>query len=119
MEFKGNIEDLTERNKLYRKVIHTNEKQQLVLMSLLPLQEIGMEVHPHTSQFIRVEAGNGVAEINGHRYLLKDGDAVVIPPGSYHNITNTSKKEELKLYTIYSPPHHPPDTKQRVKHKVD
>jgi mannose-6-phosphate isomerase-like protein (cupin superfamily) len=119
MEFKGNIEDLTEKNQLYRKVIHTNVKQQLVLMSLLPLQEIGMEVHKHTSQFIRVEEGNGVAIINGHRYILKDGDAVVIPPGSYHNIVNTSRANEMKLYTVYSPPHHPVGTKQRVKPKED
>lgn len=114
-EFKGNIEKLTVSNKFYRKVIHTNDKQQLVLMSLLPLEEIGMEIHEDTSQFIRIEKGKGLAIINDHRYLLKDGDAVVIPQGSYHNIINTSKTEEMKIYTIYSPPHHSPNKRERTK----
>ena len=113
MEFKGNIENLTLKNLYYRKVIHTNPHQQLVLMSISPQQEIGMERHKTTSQFIRVEKGHGIAIVDGTRYLLKDGDAVVIPPDMYHNIINTSKTESLKLYTIYSPPEHPPFTVEK------
>lgn len=113
MEFKGNIEDLTLKNNFYRKVLHTNSHQQLVLMSIHPCQEIGEEIHPNTSQFIRVEDGQGIAYINGKRYRLRDGDAVVIPPKTPHNIINTSKTKELKLYTIYSPLEHPKDTKER------
>lgn len=113
--FKGNIEDLTVRNKFYRKVIHTNPRQQLVLMNIQPREEIGEEVHRHTSQFIRVEEGQGVAYIDGEKYLLKDGDALVIPPGAVHNIINTSKVNELKIYTIYSPPEHPFGKVQRHK----
>jgi mannose-6-phosphate isomerase-like protein (cupin superfamily) len=112
--FKGNIEKLTVKNKTYyRKVLHTNAQQQLVIMSLHPGQDIGMEVHPHTSQFIRVEAGSGAAIIGGQHFRLKDGDAVVIPPGTQHNIIAGAKG--LKLYTLYSPPEHHPDTRQREK----
>jgi len=117
--FKGNIEQLSKNNKFYRNVLYTNRKQQLVIMSLLPLEEIGMEKHRHTSQFIRVEKGKGMANINGHRYLLKDGDSVVIPPGTWHNIVNTSKTRSLKLYTIYSPPEHPKNTRQKLKPEND
>jgi len=119
MEFKGNIEEITLRNKMYRKVIHTTKHQQLVVMSLLPREEIGMEVHNDTSQFIRVEEGRGLAIINGNRYYLKDGDAVVIPHNAYHNIINTSETEFLKLYTVYSPPNHPVGTRQRTKPECD
>ena len=106
MAFKGNIELLTEHNKNYRKVLYTNKKQQLVLMSIPPKLDIGMERHKHTSQFIRVEEGHGKAIIGGKNYRIKEGDAVVIPPGSYHNIINTDKETHLKLYTIYCPPIH-------------
>lgn len=119
MEFKGNIEEITKKNKFYRKVICTTENQQLVAMSLLPLEEIGLEMHSDTSQFIKVEKGKGIAVINNNRYLLKDGDAVLVPSGLYHNIINTSKTECLKLYTIYSPPHHPFNTRQKIKPILD
>jgi mannose-6-phosphate isomerase-like protein (cupin superfamily) len=82
-------------------------------MSLKPGVEIGEEVHPHTSQFIRVESGHGSAMIDGKRYRLSEGDFLLIPPGSVHNVRNTSRRRELKLYTIYSPPHHPPNLKER------
>lgn len=115
MEFKGNLERLTKENTYYRKVIHTNAKQQLVLMCLLPGEKIGMERHPHTSQFIRIEKGKGVAIVNEHRYRLSDGDALVIPPNVYHNIINTSKTLPLQLYTLYSPPEHPKHLRQQHK----
>ena len=104
--FKGNLEKLTETNPYYRKVLYTNPKQQLVLMSLPPRSEIGMETHPKTSQFIRVESGKGKAIVGDTLYLLRSGDALIIPPNTKHNITNTSSTETLQLYTIYSPPEH-------------
>jgi len=111
---KGNVERLTEKNKLYRSVISTDSKQQLVLMNLAPGVEIGEEVHPHTSQFIRVEKGRGRAVVDGKRYRLSTGDFLLIPPGAVHNVINSSGRS-LKLYTIYSPPHHPIGLKERER----
>jgi mannose-6-phosphate isomerase-like protein (cupin superfamily) len=104
--FKGNIEKLTESNPYFRKVLYTNSRQQLVLMSISPRSEIGMETHPKTSQFIRIESGKGKAIVGDTLYLLRSGDAIVIPPNTKHNITNTSATDTLQLYTIYSPPEH-------------
>ena len=105
--FAQNIEKITIKNKNYRAVIYTLPNFQLVLMSLKPGDEIGMEIHPNTTQFVRVEKGKGIAIINDITYILSDGAAVVVPPGSRHNIVNTSVDEDLKLYTIYTPPEHP------------
>jgi len=104
--FKSNIEQDTLKNKNFRKVIYTGKNSQLVLMSLPPKQDIGMEVHPENDQFLRFEGGTGRCEIDGNTHAVKDGDAVVIPAGAMHNVTNTSATTELKIYTIYSPPHH-------------
>lgn len=114
MNFKGDIEHLTLKNTYYRKVINTTPTMQLVLMSIKPGQEIGREKHAETSQFIRIEGGKGVAYVGRKKYLLKDGDAIVIPPGKTHNIINTGN-EDLKLYSIYAPPEHPKGRKQRNK----
>jgi len=84
-------------------------------MSLNPKEEIGEEIHPYTSQFIRVEKGEGVAIIEGKLFKLTDGVAVIVPLNSKHNIINTSAKEPLKLYTIYSPPNHPYDRIEKYK----
>ena len=105
LPFRGNIERLTVENNQYRKILHTTQTMQLVVMSILPGREIGGEIHPRTSQFIRVDKGKAAATIGNNKYRLKDGDAVVIPPGFWHNIRNTGT-EPLKLYTIYSPPEH-------------
>lgn len=113
--FKSNLEKDTLKNSYYRKVIHTNSTMQLVLMSLSPKQDIGTEIHKKTSQFIRVESGHGKAVLDGKTFLLKDGHALVIDPGTKHNIINTSKTEDLKLYTIYSPPEHDEETIQKYK----
>ena len=75
-------------------------------MSLKPLEEIGAEIHESVDQFFRIEKGDGKVVINEIDYLVSDGDAVIIPMGSKHNILNTSDKNDLKIYTIYSPPHH-------------
>lgn len=104
--FKSAIETEAVENTCFRKVLYTSEYMQLVLMSLLPNEEIGLEVHNANDQFFRVEKGRGECVIDGNRYELADGDAVVVPSGAKHNIINTSGTETLNLYTIYSPPHH-------------
>lgn len=101
-------------NKYYRKVIFTTKQQQLVLMNLLPKEEIGMEKHNHTTQFIRVEKGSGIAIVGKKRFRLQDGSAVVIPAGKNHNIL--AGKKGLKLYTIYSPPEYSRDLKEWDKY---
>ncbi|MGW8185338.1 MAG: cupin domain-containing protein [Candidatus Moraniibacteriota bacterium] len=101
-----NIEKETLENENFRKVLYTGKNSQLVLMSLKPKEEIGMEVHEENDQFFRFEKGEGKCIIDGNEYELKDGVAIVIPAGAQHNIINTSESEELKLYTIYSPAHH-------------
>lgn len=104
--FCKNIEELTLENTNFRKVLYTGKHSQLVLMSLAPGEDIGMEVHPDNDQFFRFEKGQGKAIIDGNEYELSDGTAVVIPAGAQHNIINTSDTEKLRMYTIYSPAHH-------------
>ena len=108
--FYNNIEELTIKNNNYRNVLYTRPNgMQFVLMSLKPGVEIGMEIHQDHDQFIRIEKGNGKAVIkeNGKdiEYKLSDGFAILIPSGTYHNIINTGL-EDLKLYSIYTPPEH-------------
>ncbi len=104
--YKDNIEKLTIENNNFRKVLYTGKHSQLVLMSLKPGEEIGMEVHPDNDQFFRFEKGQGQVIIDSNKYEVTDGDAVVVPAGAQHNVVNVSYSEELKLYTIYSPAHH-------------
>lgn len=100
------IEKLTVENTNFRQVLYTGKHSQLVLMSLAPSEEIGMEVHPNNDQFFRFEKGTGKVVIDGNEYDVTDGFAVVVPAGAQHNVVNTSTSDELKLYTIYSPAHH-------------
>ena len=102
--FKQNIEELTLANGSFRKVLYTGAHSQLVLMSLLPNEEIGMEIHTENDQFFRFEGGTGKVIINDGEFDVKDGDAVVVPSGSNHNVI--AGGQGLKLYTIYSPAHH-------------
>lgn len=111
---KTNIERDTIKNKYYRKVISTTPTMQVVLMTLPPNIEIGKERHPYTSQFIKIEKGKGIAYIKNKRYILKDGDSLVIPPNTSHNIINNSTRP-LHLYSIYSPPEHPRDRIEKYK----
>jgi mannose-6-phosphate isomerase-like protein (cupin superfamily) len=113
--FVENIEKQTLENENFRKVIATNGYSQLVLMSLLPMEDIGMETHPAVDQFFRVEKGMGKAVLNGTEYEFSDGFAIVIPAGTEHNIINTSETDKLKLYTIYSPANHPDGTIHATK----
>jgi len=104
--FNTNIERDVLDNKNFRKVLYTGKHSQLVLMSLQPREEIGMETHPDNDQFFRFEKGQGKCIIDGNEYAISDGWVIVVPAGAEHNIINTSPSQDLKLYTIYSPPHH-------------
>ncbi len=104
--FNSNIEQDTLENSNFRKVIYTSKHTQLVLMSLLPGEEIGLETHAENDQFLRFEGGNGKVFIDGNEYEVEDGDAVIVPSGAKHNVVNVSDSEQLKIYTLYSPPHH-------------
>ncbi len=101
-----NIEKDALENGNFRKVLYTGKHSQLVLMSLKPRQEIGMEVHKDNDQFFRFEKGQGKCIIDGNEYELSDGVVIVVPAGAEHNIINASDTDDLKLYTIYSPAHH-------------
>ena len=113
--FHTNIEADTLSNTNFRKVLFTGAHCQLVLMNLLPNEEIGMEVHPNVDQFFRFESGEGKAVLNGEEILFTANDVVIIPAGTNHNIINTSTTEPLKLYTIYSPANHPAGTIHATK----
>jgi mannose-6-phosphate isomerase-like protein (cupin superfamily) len=104
--FVSNIEKDTLENGNFRKVLYSGKHSQLVLMSLAPKEEIGMEVHPDNDQFFRFEQGMGKCVIDGNESDVTDGSAVVVPAGAQHNIINVSETDDLKLYTIYSPAHH-------------
>ena len=104
--YRGNIEKDTIENTNFRKVLYTGKESQLVLMSLNPGEDIGMEVHDENDQFFRFEKGMGKVVIDNTEYEVGDGVAVVVPKGARHNVINTSESEPLKLYTIYSPAHH-------------
>ncbi len=100
-----NIEERAIANTYFREVLYTDERVQLVVMSLLPNEDIGEEVHK-LDQFIRIEKGEGIAVLDGVNHPISDGSAVVVPKGVLHNIINTSTTEPLKLYTLYAPPDH-------------
>jgi mannose-6-phosphate isomerase-like protein (cupin superfamily) len=104
--YSADIEKLTLENTNFRKVLYTAKHSQLVIMSLLPNQEIGMETHPDNDQFLRFEAGDGKVIIDETEHTVHDGSVVIVPAGSKHNVINTSSENHLKLYTLYAPPHH-------------
>lgn len=116
--FHTNIEKDTVENDNFRKVLYTGEHLQLVVMSLQPEEEIGMETHPDTDQFFRFDAGSGKCVINGNEYEVVDGDCIIIPAGSEHNVINTGT-EPLKMYTIYTPPHHQDGIEFKTKEEAE
>lgn len=109
------IEEKTLQNTNFREVLATGKRLQLVVMSLLPGEEIGMETHHGIDQFIRIEAGEGKAILDGEEHALRDGIALIVPAGTEHNVINTSASEPLKLYSIYAPPEHPDGIVHRNK----
>jgi mannose-6-phosphate isomerase-like protein (cupin superfamily) len=113
--YVGNIEQQTLRNSYFRQVLFTGEYAQLVVMSLEPGEDIGDEVHPKVDQFFRIEQGEAKFVLNEKEdHLVHKSDAVIVPAGTYHNVINTGK-EQLKLYTLYSPPNHPDGTIHKTK----
>lgn len=116
--YYGKIEDLTLKNNFFRQVIFTGKFTQLVLMSLKPGEEIGQETHDHVDQFFRFESGTAQVTIDNQEFTVGDGDAIVVPAGSLHNIVNIGQND-LKLYTLYSPPNHPPQTLHKTKVEAD
>jgi mannose-6-phosphate isomerase-like protein (cupin superfamily) len=118
--FVGDIEKLTEKNKYFRQVLYTGKYAQLVVMSLLPGEEIGNEVHHSVDQFFRIEEGEAKFVFNGkEEHVVHAGDAVIVPAGTFHNVINNSSKESLKLYTLYSPPNHPDGTVHKTKAEAE
>lgn len=112
--FFTNIEKSTEENDMYRNVLFTGDNLQLVVMSIPVGEEIGMEVHESGDQFIRVESGTAEFFVDSQTQIGKDGDSIVVPAGLEHNVVNVGD-EPLKIYAIYSPPEHPPETQQKEK----
>jgi len=110
-----NIEKETTKNTDFRRVLYTGKHSQLVLMSIKPSEEIGEETHNDVDQFFRFEQGEGKVVIDGTEHHVKDGNAVIVPAGARHNVINTSKLVDLRLYTIYSPPEHQDDVVRHTK----
>lgn len=120
IEYVGPIAQLTLNNTHFRQVLFTAPHSQLVVMCLQPGEGIGDEVHPKVDQFFRIERGEAKFILNEkNEHAVHEGDAIVIPAGTYHNVINTSKTELLKLYTIYSPPNHPPGTVHKTKAEAE
>ena len=118
--YVGPIEELTERNNYFRQVLFTGKHTQLVVMCLQKGEEIGNEVHSKVDQFFRIEEGEAKFVFNGsEEHIVGEGDAVVVPAGTYHNVINTSKTSQLKLYTLYSPPNHPDGTIHKTKAEAE
>ena len=112
--YVANIEKETLENENFRKVLYTAKHGQIVVMSVPPMVELGMEVHELSDQFFRIDSGEGKVVIDGEESVIGDGFAVLVPAGSQHNVINTSSDKPLKFYTIYMPPHH----KDGVIHKT-
>jgi Mannose-6-phosphate isomerase len=117
--FAADIETDTLKNTDFRRVLYTGKYSQLVLMCLKAGEEIGSEVHDDIDQFFRFEEGEGKVVIDGVSHAVKDGSAVVVPAGAEHNVINTSKTADLKLYTIYSPPEHQDKTIHTTKAEAE
>jgi len=120
----GDIERRTIDNDTFRTVVFTGANTQLTVMSLLPGEEIGREVHEHLDQFLRVEQGRGRLELGrteekiDETHEVADDWAMIIPAGTWHNVVNVGD-DELKLYSLYSPPEHPDGTVHRTKAEAD
>lgn len=112
--YKDNIENVTNENTDFRRVLYTGTDMQLVAMSLKPGEDIGVEVHPENDQFFRFESGQGKVVVNETEYEVADDDVVIVPKGAEHNVINTGEGD-LKLYTIYAPSHHKEGTVHTTK----
>jgi len=118
--YVGPIEKQSLANDYFRQVLFTGKHAQLVVMCLKPGEEIGNEAHPNVDQFFRIEQGEATFVFNGkEKHPVKNGDAVIVPAGTHHNVINSSSKTKLKLYTIYSPPNHPDKTVHKTKAEAE
>ena len=118
--YVGAIEKQTLENTYFRQVLFTAQHAQLVVMCLRPGEDIGGEVHPDVDQFFRIEQGEASFVFGEtEKHSVHEGDAVVVPAGTYHNVVNTSKTTLLKRYTIYSPPNHPDGTVHKTRAEAD
>jgi len=119
--YVGPIETQTLANNYFRQVLFTGKNTQLVLMCLQPGEEIGNEVHEKVDQFFRLEEGEASFVLNNgkEKHTVKNGEAVIVPAGTYHNVINSSKTAKLKLYTLYSPPNHLDKTVHKTKADAD
>ena len=117
--FRSDIEKDTLGNENFRKVLYTGKHAQLVLMTLKPGEEIGLETHEENDQFFRFEAGEGKVTIDGNVHEVSDGVAIIVPSGAEHNVINTSSSEALKMYTLYSPPHHKDGIVRKTKEEAE
>ncbi|NLE07064.1 MAG: cupin domain-containing protein [Parcubacteria group bacterium] len=119
MTYVNNIEKDTLENENFRKVLNTTDKSQLVVMSLLPGEDIGNEMHDDVDQFIRIEQGSGKLILNNNEeYDIEDDYAFIIPAGTWHNVINTGNNH-MKLYTIYTPPEHADGTIHKTKAEAE
>ena len=118
--YVGSIEKDTLKNSFFRRVLFTGKHEQLVLMCLQGGEEIGNEIHDDVDQFFRLEEGEAKFVFNGkEEHIVKDGQAVVVPAGTYHNVINNSASQPMRLYTIYSPPQHADGTIHKTKAEAD
>lgn len=111
------IKEAAKENTAFRRVLFTAAKSQVVLMSLLPGEEIGSEIH-ESDQLLYAVKGEGVAVINGVREPFEKGAILCVPAGAQHNVTNTGA-QPMKLFTIYAPPQHASGTVHRTKAEAD
>ena len=114
-EYFGSIEKSTLNNSFFRKVLFTGKHEQLVLMCLQKGEDIGEEVHEDTDQFFRIEEGEARFVLNGREHIARNGDAVIVPAGTRHNVINNSNEKPVRLYTVYSHPQHPDGTVEKTK----
>ena len=116
--FVDDIEELTEENSDFRRVLYTGKNLQLVLMAIQPGEEIGEETHADRDQFFRIEKGKGEVWVDGQRSKIKSDVGIIIPAGTRHNIVNTGEKP-LRLYTLYAPPEHRDGIVRATKAEAD
>ena len=118
--FVVNINKATKQNRTFRTALWTGDHLQVTLMSIRVKEDIGLEIHPHVDQFLRIEEGQGIVKMGDkkdnlyYQQRVSDDDAIMVPAGTWHNIINTGNKP-LKLYSIYAPPNHPFGTVHKTK----
>jgi mannose-6-phosphate isomerase-like protein (cupin superfamily) len=109
-----NLESKAIENTTFRTVLATSKHTQVVVMSVNPGEDIGMEIHPNEDQVLYLVSGKGKVFLNGDEFDFNSGDAVLVPAGAKHNFT-TVGEEPMKIITTYSPPHHPDGTVHKTK----